>query len=93
MIDFISKLVCKRFRDAADKIEKGECELNKDDACKILSVIAHEPLTKEEACSYLNLSRSRFDDLVRLGTIPKGRKRRGTSTLYWYKDELDLICR
>ena len=60
---------------------------------KILSVIAHEPLTKEESCSYLNLSRSRFDDLVRLGTIPKGRKRRGTSTLYWYKDELDLVCR
>ena len=93
MIDFISKLVCKRLRDVANKIEKGECELNKDDACKILSVIAHEPLTKEESCSYLNLSRSRFDDLVRLGTIPKGRKRRGTSTLYWYKDELDLVCR
>lgn len=93
MIDFISKLVCERLRDAADKIEKGECELSKDDACEILSVIAHEPLTKEESCSYLNLSRSRFDDLVRLGTIPKGRKRRGTSTLYWYKDELDLICR
>ena len=93
MIDFISKLVCKHLRDVANKIENGECELNKDDACKILSVIAHEPLTKEEACFHLNLSRSRFDDLVRLGIIPKGSKRRGTSTLYWYKDELDLINR
>ena len=93
MIDFISKLVCKHLRDVANKIENGECKLNKDDACKILSVIAHEPLTKEEACSHLNLSRSRFDDLVRLGIIPKGSKRRGTSTLYWYKDELDLINR
>lgn len=93
MIDFISKLVCKHLRDVANKIENGECELNKDDACKILSVIAHEPLTKEEACSHLNLSRSRFDDFVRLGIIPKGSKRRGTSTLYWYKDELDLINR
>ena len=57
MIDFISKLVCKRLRDAANKIEKGECELNKDDACKILSVIAHEAeYIKQAMLDYYNIA-------------------------------------
>jgi len=93
MIKTLAKLVASRLREAADKIENGTCEVSEEDAASILSVISHEPLTKEEACSYLNLSRSRFDDLVRDNKIPKGRKHRGTSNLYWYKDELDLVIR
>ena len=64
MIDF-KKLVAKYLREVADKIDSGECELSKTEAIDILSVVAHEPLTKEQACSYLNMSRSKFDDLVR----------------------------
>jgi len=50
-------------------------------------------LSKDEACSYLNLSRSRFDDLVREGKIPKGKKRQGFKELIWYKDELTEVLR
>jgi len=67
--------------------------LSKDEAIDILKVVAHEPLSKDEAMSLLNLGRSRFDDLVREGKIPKGRKRRGFKELVWYKDELLLISR
>lgn len=59
----------------------------------IMSVLGHEVLSKDEACSYLNLSRSRFDDLVREGKIPRGRKRRGFKELCFYKDELTKIIR
>ena len=88
MIDF-KKLVAKYLREVADKIDSGECELSKTEAIDILSVVAHEPLTKEQACSYLNMSRSKFDDLVREGKLPKGRKRVGLKNLSWWKDELD----
>lgn len=50
-------------------------------------------VSEDEAMSLLNLGRSRFDDLVREGKIPKGRKRRGFKELVWYKDELLLISR
>ena len=38
---------------------------------------------------YLDIGRSQFDQLVRDGMLPKGRKRMGFKELVWYKDELD----
>jgi len=93
MSTFLKKIVTKLLRETADKIDSGNCELNEEQAMDIMSVLGHEIMSKDEACSYLNLSRSRFDDLVRGGTIPKGRKRRGFKELFWYKDELHNIVR
>ena len=56
----------------------------------MLEVLSHIALSKEQACIYLNMSRSRFDDLVRQGKLPKGKKRAGFKELFWYKDELKL---
>lgn len=85
----LKKLVIKYLRDTADKIDAGTCELSEEKAMDIMSVLGHKVLSKETACSYLNLSRSRFDDLVREGRIPKGRKRRGFKELVWFEDELN----
>lgn len=88
MNQFISKYVSKALREIADKIDSGNCELSEEQAMDILSVVSHEAMSKDEACKYLNLSRSRFDDLVREGILPKGNKRRGFKELIFYKDEL-----
>ena len=87
----LTKLIVKLMRECADKIESGNCELSEDEQTEILSVIAHRTLSKEEACDFLNLRRSRFDDLVRLGRLPRGRKIKGRKALIWYEDELRLI--
>jgi predicted DNA-binding transcriptional regulator AlpA len=47
-------------------------------------------LSKDQACTYLNISRSRFDDLVREGILPQGRKIRGLKEKMWYQDEITL---
>ncbi|MBQ7430724.1 MAG: hypothetical protein IJV29_18760 [Butyrivibrio sp.] len=93
MNNFLKKAVTKLLRETADKIDSGNCELNEEQAMDIMSVLSHEVLSKDEACSYLNISRSRFDDLVRAGKIPKGRKRRGFKELIFYKDELNSVLR
>lgn len=85
----LNKLITKLLRETADKIEAGNCELSESEAMDIMSVLSHRAMSKEQACSYLNLSRSRFDDLVREGKLPKGRKRRGFKELVFYQDELD----
>ena len=85
----LKKIVVRYLREAADKIESGNCELSETEAMDILKAISHEPLSKEQACSYMNLSRSRFDELIREKKLPKGRKRRGFKELVWFKDELD----
>lgn len=82
------KHLTKLMRDTADKIDAGNCEMTSEEAMDLMSVLSHESLSKDQACSYLNLSRSRFDELVRLKELPKGRKIRGFKELKWYKDEL-----
>lgn len=85
----LKKLIVKLLRETVDKIDADNTELTEEEAMEIMSVLAHRAMSKEQACSYLNLSRSRFDDLVREGNLPKGRKRRGFKELVFYQDELD----
>ena len=89
MFDF-KKLVVKYLKEVAEKIDSGTSEITESQAIDVLRVIAHEAMSKEQACVYLNLSRSRFDDLVRERKIPRGQKRTGFKELVWWKDELDM---
>lgn len=91
MQETLKKLLIKLLRETANKIESNNCELSDQEMTDIMGIMSHRVLSKEQACSYLNLSRSRFDDLVREGRIPKGRKRRGFKELIWFEDELRLI--
>ena len=86
----LKKILTRLLRDTADKIDSGSCEMSESEAMSIVNVLSHEVMSKAKACSYLNLSRSRFDDLVREGRLPKGKKRVGFKELVWYKDELNL---
>ena len=89
----ILNFVGKQLIDIGNKIIKGECELTDEQASLILGTVGHIEMTKEEACNYVNISRSRFDDYVRAGIIPKGRKKLGKTNLIWYRDELDIAIR
>lgn len=91
MNNFLKNAVVRLLRDTAAKIDTGNCELTEEEAMNIMSVISHEVLSKEQACSYLNISRSRFDELVRQGKLPKGKKKRGFKELVYYKDELKVM--
>ena len=86
-------LVVKYLHEVADKISVGTSEISESQAIDILRIVAHEVMSKEQACNYLNLSRSRFDDLVREKKLPKGKKRTGFKELIFYKDELDIAIR
>lgn len=84
----LATLIARQLRDTADKIEAGTCSLSEQEALDILKVIAHETLSKDQACGYLNISRATFDNKVRDGIIPEGRKIRGFKELVWFKDEI-----
>lgn len=87
----LKNIIVRLLRETADKIDSGTCELSESEAMDIMSVLSHQVMSKEDACIYLNLSRSRFDDLVREGKLPRGRKRRGFKEKVYYKDELDIF--
>jgi predicted DNA-binding transcriptional regulator AlpA len=84
------KIVASTLRDIADKIDSGDnSELSETEAMDIMSALCHHVMSKETACRHLNISRSRFDDLIRENKLPKGKKRVGFKEKVWYKDELD----
>lgn len=85
----LRKIVAKLLRDVAFKIDSGTCELSETEALQIVQAMSHLALSKEQACRYLNMSRSKFDFFVKQGKLPKGRKRVGFKELVWFKDELD----
>lgn len=89
----LNKLIVKYLRELADKFEADTTEVTESQAIDILRVIAHEAMSKEQACNFLNLSRSRFDELVRTKVLPKGNKVVGLKELVWWKDELEFCKR
>lgn len=91
MIEGLRKLIAKELHKLADKFDAGTTEADETQMMDIINMLTHQPMSKEMACNYLNMSRSRFDDKIREGLIPKGRKRVGFKELVWWKDELDNI--
>ena len=89
----IRRIISKLLRELADKLDAGNTELTEEEALDIIGVIGHEVLSKAQACTYLNLSRTRFDYLVQDGVIPKGKKRKGFKELVWYKDDLIKVVK
>lgn len=85
----LKERVIKLLRETADKIDAGNSELSESEAMDIMRVLCHESMSKAQACIYLNLRRAQFDNLVRAGKLPKGRKVTGFTELHWYKDDLD----
>ena len=46
------------------------------------------PISKYQAYTYLGIRRAKFDNLVREGKIPEGKKIPGFKEKFWYKKDL-----
>ena len=84
----LTKIITKALRETADKIDAGNSELTEEESMELLSILSHKVLSKEQAYTFVGLQISQFDNLIRQGKLPKGRKRRGFKELVWYEDEL-----
>lgn len=86
------KLIRKLLLKLVDDIDTGNSNIDEDEQKEILNIlnrIHSNRLSKEAACKYLNMSRATFDNLVRDGKLPRGRKEVGFKELSWTKHELD----
>lgn len=77
-----------------DDIDAGNSNLEEKDTIKIAKFLREAvrtdiPMSKYQAFSYLNISRAKFDSLVREGKLPRGRKVPGFKELVWYKRDLN----
>lgn len=90
MIGIVRKLLEKAIAD----IDAGNSNLDEKECQEIieyLTVISNreEKLSIYQACKYLDVSRATFDNWVREGKLPKGRKQQGFKELFYYKRDLE----
>lgn len=77
-IETVLKVLANLLRDLAARIDAGNSNLTEEEAIELVSVI-----------KYLNISRATFDNYVKEGKLPKGKKRIGFKELAWTKKDLD----
>ena len=85
---FLESTVVQELRRFANQVERGECEMTEQNALDVISVIAHISISKDQACNYLNVHKSRFSELMNEGKVPKGKNEKGWKELKWYRDEI-----
>ena len=79
-----------------DDIDAGNSNIDEKEAMQIVKALRaysrkDTPMSKYQAYTYLGFSRAKFDNYVRAGKIPRGRKVAGFNELRWYKKDLDNI--
>lgn len=70
-----------------DKIDAGNSKIDEEEQEEILDLInrlsnTKSKLSKYQAIKYLGISRATFDNYVRDGKLPKGRKEQGFKELF-----------
>ncbi len=78
---------------AIDNIDAGNSNLTDEEMDGVVETIRKiaekdVTMTKEQVCRYLNVSRATFDNYVKYGWMPKGKKELG-GVLRWRRKEID----
>ncbi len=81
------------FRYLADGIDDGNTTFTDEECDELLDIInkvanTKNKLSKYQACKYLNISRATFDNWVKDGRIPEGKKEVGFKEKFWFKEDL-----
>lgn len=90
MMSVIKSLLIK----IIDDIDAGNSNLTEDEEIEVVKLLKKytkkdKPLSKSQAYTYLNISRATFDNLVKSGKLPQGKKQQGFKELHWFKKDLD----
>lgn len=87
-------VIKKQLLKIIDDIDCGNSDISEEEAIEVAKVLSRytrkdNPMSKYQAYTYLNISRATFDNLVRDGSLPRGKKIAGFKELVWYKRDLN----
>ncbi len=75
-----------------NNVKSGNSNIDEEGELEIIDTIRNvssPELSKLEAADYIGVCRATFDNYVKKGLIPEGRKRRNLPNLFWKKSDLD----
>lgn len=90
MLKVIRSILNKIIED----IDCGNSNITENEAMELTKVLQSYTdktvkMSKYQACRYLNVSRATFDNYVREGKLPRGKKEAGFKELFWTQKDLD----
>ena len=90
-------LIRSLLQNCIDRIDAGNSNLSAEEEIEVIEILKNytnkdRKLSKYQACKYLNMSRATFDNYIREGKIPKGKKEVGFKELFWKESELRALC-
>ena len=90
------KLIAHSLHHFADEIDAGNTNASESELlelCDYLGFITDPEgkLSKYQAIKFLGISRATFDNWVKEGKIPEGRKEQGFKEKFWIRNDLDKI--
>lgn len=90
MLDIIKEQLLKIVAD----IDAGNSNADEEELLSIAKALKKytrkdTPMSKYQAYTYLNISRATFDNLVKEGKLPRGKKTAGFKELSWTKRDLN----
>lgn len=90
------KVVRNLLLKIVDNIDAGNSNITENEAMELAKVLQSYTdktikMSKYQACQYLNVSRATFDNYVREGNLPRGKKEAGFKELFWQAKDLDLF--
>ena len=90
------ELIKNSLLNIVDKIDAGTSTFDNETALQIVKYAnkltnTENKYSKYQACKYLNVSRATFDNWVRSGKLPKGKKEQGFKELFWTLEDLNKV--
>ena len=89
MLEILKKHLLK----IIDDINTGNSDLTEEETLQIVDFLKRynfrdKYISKYQAYTYLNIRRAKFDNLVREGALPRGKKIEGFKELQWSLKEI-----
>lgn len=90
MLKVIRNLLAK----IVENIDAGNSNITENEAVELAKILQSYTdktikMSKYQACQYLNVSRATFDNYVREGKLPRGKKEAGFKELFYTQKDLD----
>ena len=89
MLQVIKRLLLK----IVDDIDANNTDASEEELYQVVDLLKRynfrdKYISKYQAFTYLNISRAKFDNLVREGALPRGKKIEGFKELQWSLKEI-----
>ena len=91
-------VIAQLLEQCLGNIKAGTSNISEEDQLEIVAILKKytdkdRRLSKYQACTYLNMSRATFDNYIREGKIPKGKKEISWKELSWSESELKEVIK